>query len=157
MSDKLPRLTTDAERAEIKNATRRALDFAGKRASFAAVTRVDEPVLSKYCDPFSPTHFMPIDVLCDLAKEVGAPAAFGQILALFGCRVAPIDDGDGTASRIDAGDIVSVAREAGEAVAAVAALGGGQSPEAVRAARKEIGEAKRALYLVDRKLSGVGP
>lgn len=154
MSDKLPRLTTDAERAEIKNATRRALSFAGKRASFAAVTRVDEAALSKYCDPFSPTAFMPVDVLCDLAREVGAPAAFNQIVALFGYRLAPIEEGDGDGAELGTDDVVSVAKEAGEAVAAVAALGGARTPEAVRRARKEIGEAKHALYLVDRKLAG---
>lgn len=154
MIQKMPRLTTDADRAEIKNATRRALEFAGKRASFAAVTRVDEAALSKYCDPFSPTNFMPIDVMCDLAKEVGAPAVFNQIVALFGYCLAPIDDSDGGGSELGTDDVVSVAKEAGEAVAAVAALGGVRTPEAIRHARREIGEAKHALFLVDRKLAG---
>jgi hypothetical protein len=154
MTEKLPRLTTDAERAEIKNATRRALDFAGKRASFAAVTRVDEPALSKYCDPFAPVHFMPIDVACDLAKEVGAPDVFNQIVALFGYRLAPLDESDGCGETLGTQDVVTVAKEAGEAVAAVAALGGARTPEAIRTARREIGEAKHALFLVDRKLAG---
>lgn len=151
--DKLPRKSTDAERLELKAATRRALDLAGKANAFALVTRVEAPALSKYGSPAEPGAFMPIDVMLDLARDVGAPVILEELAAILGYRLVPLDDA-GQGEPVTLADIAAAAREAGDVTqTAMTALADGEiDGHERRELRQQIGENITVLRNIDRKL-----
>ncbi len=156
--EKLPRKSTEAERLELKAATRRALDLAGKANAFALVTRVEAPALSKYGSPSEPAAFMPIDVMLDLCRDVGAPVILDELAAILGYRLAPVDGGEAAHEPVTMADIAAVSREGGDVVnKTLAALADGKiCPVERTEIRQDVGENIAVLRALDRKLAGEG-
>jgi hypothetical protein len=153
--DKLPRPTTEDERAEIKAATRHSLSIvSGKR--FSLVTRVQAPALSNYGSISEPKDFMPVDVLADLQKEFGrgiASPLLEALASIAGFKLVPLDDGDDD-DVLGFEDVGTMLKEGGEASAS--ALKVASSPTnlaAIRDARKEIGESIAVKAAAARKLA----
>jgi hypothetical protein len=153
-SPKLPRATTDEERAELKSATRHSLRQV-KANRFAMVTRVDEARISKFGSISEPDSFMPADVILDLQHEYGPGVAsplLTALAALAGFRLVPIEaaiDGE----PLTVGDVSTLIKEGGEAKAAALAATDTTCLHTVRAARKEIGDAALVYSMVDGKLA----
>lgn len=148
---KLPRPSTEADRLELKAATRHALELAGRANTFAMVTRVEPPALSKYASPAEMTAFMPVDVVLDLDREIGAPMLTQALARMLGYRLVPIEpDAAGT---VGLEDLAEVQRETGDVVQKLAtALPDGIDAQERRELKKEIGEGIASLHRLDRKL-----
>ena len=141
--DKLPRHTTDEDRAELKAATRHSLRVA-KANAFAHVTRVDEAQLSKYGSLGHGESFMPVDVLADLQGEFGAGIASPLLEALArqaGFKLVPLDDDGGTGEALDVDDVSSQIKESSEANIAALRAVGSTCLHTVREAKREASEA----------------
>lgn len=144
---KLPRPTTDEDRAELKSATRASLR-ALKASSFAMVTRVDEPALSKYGSLAEAAHFMPVDVLADLQKEYGHGVASPLLEALAaqaGFRLVPVVADDDSGGGIEIEHISAAHKEVGEGMAASLRAVGSTDLTLVREARREVAESYAAI------------
>ena len=154
MSEKLPRPSTEQERLELKAATRRALQLAGRANAFALVTRVEGPVLSKYASPAEQTAFMPVDVVLDLEREAGSPVLTEILAAMQGFRLVPI--GEGERQPVGYEDLARLNKESSDVVQSLAngLRDGDLDPAERRGTRQEIAENIAALRLVDRKLAG---
>jgi hypothetical protein len=156
----LPRLSTEKERNQIKARTHQLFELAGGVEFFAPVTAVKKAALSKYASLGEPDKFIRADVIIELDRQIGAPMMVSMLAGMLGYKLVPMDDGCENA--IGHLDIATLAKEAGEAVTAVAIAASSQDasgklcPAATRSARKEISEAKAALHKIDRKLSGGG-
>ena len=140
--DKLPRHTTDEDRAELKAATRHSLR-AAKANSFAHVTRVDEARLSKYGSLAHDDSFMPVDVLADLQGEFGRGVSSPLLEALVrqaGFRLVPLDDNGGEGESLDVDDVSSQLKESGEANVAALRAVGSTCLHTVREAKREASE-----------------
>lgn len=150
---KLPRSTSDDERNELKAATRQALAIA-RPTRFAAVTRVDAPALSKYGDPFTANAFMPIDIVADLERDLGAPLITEALAALQGYRLVPVGDGD-AGGRIGVDDLASLSKEGGDVVQTIAtAMADGRiDGHERRAIAAEIAENVTVLRRIGRKVT----
>lgn len=150
---KLPRSTSDDERNELKAATRQALAIA-RPTRFAAVTRVDAPALSKYGDPFTTNAFMPIDVVADLERDIGAPLITEALAALQGYRLVPIGDGE-PCERIGVDDLASLSKEGGDVMQTIAtAMADGRiDGNERRAIAAEIAENITVLRRIGRKVT----
>lgn len=154
--EKLPRNTSDDERAALKSATRQSLRIVSG-ARFSLVTRVGAPTLSEYGSVGQPKDFMPVDVLLDLQREMPVGIAsplMAELAALSGFRLVPLDgeEGDGALGLDDVGRIV---KEGSEATSS--ALRAAAAPDcltAIREAKKEIHESMSVKADALRKLSG---
>lgn len=151
---KLPRPSTERERLELKDATRRSLSLLGKLASFAAVTRVEVPVLSKYGSPSETTAFMPIDVALDLARDTGSLLIVETLAAMLGYRLVPLDGAP--AEKIGIEDLGALMREGNDVEQKLtdALADGVIDPAERRELRQEIAENVLVLRRLDRKLGG---
>lgn len=153
--EKLPRNTTDDERAALKAATRQSLKIVSG-ARFSLVTRVLPPALSSYGSLSEGKDFMPVDILADMQVEFGRGVAsplLEELAALAGFRLVPLDDVDDSAP-LGVDDVGEMIREGGEGNAA--ALHAATTPtclQAVRAARKEVGESIAIKVSAARKLA----
>lgn len=153
MPIKMDRLSQPAERAELKASTRRALELASQ-AKFVLVTRVDEGALSKYKGAAYPDAFMPIDVVLDLERDLGAPLITEALAALQGYRLVPIDAD--AAQPVGLGDLAEVSKEGGDVVQKLAAAmaDGALDSHERREISAEIAENIAVLRRLDRKVSG---
>lgn len=145
---KLPRLTSEDERNDLKAATRQALQIA-RPSKFALVTRADAPMLSNYGSPSEPDRFIPIDVAVELCRDVGAPIIIEEMARLCGFKLVPLDPDEGGSITLD--DVSRTLKETSEAVTSLADFAQGK-PGAARAAIREIDEGLAALNRVRRKV-----
>jgi len=157
MTPKLPRPSSPEDRLELKAATRRALSLA-RVTAFAMVTRVDAPALSKYAAPQEDGHFMPIDVLLDLERDIGSPVILETLAALQGYRLVPVHEPQGGEDQFLGGitDIADITREGGDVVQSLAAAmrDGKIDGAEKRTVRMEIAENIAVLHRLDRKIAG---
>ncbi|HEV2502359.1 MAG TPA: hypothetical protein VGV39_04755 [Mesorhizobium sp.] len=144
---KLPRLTSDDERNDLKAVTRQALQIA-RPTKFALVTRADAPTLSNYGSPDHPL-FMPIDVAVELCRDVGTPVIIEEMARLCGFKLVPLEPDEGGTITLD--DVSRTLKETSEAVTSLADFAQGK-PGAARAAIREIDEGLAALNRVRRKV-----
>jgi hypothetical protein len=155
MDGKPIRGITPEELAEIKAATRDSILAVGQKG-FARRTRVLPPALSSY-GSISEPEYMPVDVLIDLQRaypEGMASVLLETIADLAGFRLVPKEQGDGEPP-FGIEDIDELSKENGEAERAALALvhpEGRTNLAMVRAAEKELIEAKQAN---DRRLHKV--
>ncbi|MFN3549250.1 MAG: phage regulatory CII family protein [Mesorhizobium sp.] len=142
------RPTSDHDRARLKGATKRAIERAGGGTAFAAQTRVEPPVLSKYAAPHE-DHFVPVDVACDADMAAGSPVILSAMAATQGFRLVPIDDVAPAFSPTMVGQLI---RETGDVSAAIleAMADGRVTPAERRAIEIEIDEALVALFTLRR-------
>ncbi|TPL30204.1 hypothetical protein [Mesorhizobium sp. B2-4-7] len=151
---KLPRPTSEADRLDLKAATRQALDMA-RPAKFALITRVDTPALSNYGSPSEPDKFMPIDIVVDLCRDIGAPVLIEEMARQLGFKLVPLEPCEGGDPGI--ADIAAVSKEAADVVGALAAglSGDGKLDGAQRrVVRTEISENVTVLRRLERKMGG---
>lgn len=122
--------------------------------AFAMVTRVDASALSKYAAPQEDGHFMPIDVLLDLERDIGSPVILETLAALQGYRLVPMHEPQGGSVTIS--DIADITREGGDVVQSLAeAMRDGKIDGAEkRSVRMEIAENIAVLHRLDRKIAG---
>lgn len=124
------RFTNDHERRDLSAATNRALREYGA-SNFAPSTRVKEAQLSKYGNVQDDENFMPVDVVADLERALGAPIITEQLARLSGFRLVP-DGGDGAAPSL--ADVGAVADTKGKLLTALisALLDGEVDPQEKR-------------------------
>jgi hypothetical protein len=139
-------LVTEDERLRIKNRTKQLVKLAGGPEIFQHSAVVPKDMLSE-------PNFINAAVMVALDRQLEAPLMVGELAAMLGYRLVPIEsDGGGDGLGID--DVQSMIKEGGEAEgAALAAAANTTCLRTVRDARKEIGEAKRAFAVADRKLA----
>ena len=149
----LPRLTTDDERNQIKTRTQQLIRLAGGPEFFAPVTGVKKAQLSKYGSLSEPDHFIHADVIVELDRQIGAPMMVSMLAAMLGYRLVPIEEGE--PDELTTADLADVATETSDVVRSLstAMRNGPMGSAARREVRREIAEAKRSLFLVDRKLA----
>lgn len=155
---KLPRRSSEDDRADLKAATRNALRQVSAK-SFALMTRIDEPALSKYGSLSEPASFMPADVIVDLQHEFGVGMVPSPVLAelarICGFQLLPLDvDGDAGTGSVDLmADLAAMQREGSESVSAtLAAAINSTCASTLTAARKEIREGVSAFVRADRSI-----
>ncbi len=148
---KMPRPTTEDERGDLKAATRQALKLA-RPSKFALVTRVEASALSKYGDPFRDDAFIPIDVVADLERDIGAPLITEALAFAQGYRLVPIVPEKPQA--VTMADVAEISKEGGDVVQKIAAaLSDGQiDPVERREISSEIAENIAVLRRLDRKI-----
>lgn len=152
--DKLPRPTQPEELLDIKAATRRDLMRARPNA-FALITRVKAPALTMYGSPAEMGHFMPVDIMIDLARDTGSCDLLATLAALVGMKLVPIE-GDGGGESVSLSDVGEMMRESGEANASVLRVIDGDGDRCVKTiaeARREIWESMEAKRVVLAKLT----
>jgi hypothetical protein len=114
---KLPRATSDHQRAALKQAVRRQVRAMHGQEAAAAVTRVSPQTLSDYGNARTPRHadvHIPLDVLADLTID-GGPVALVEICRVLGGSFVPLPEpGDGTVWAMEVGEAV---RRGGNAAA----------------------------------------
>ncbi len=153
--DKLPRASSDDQRAALKAATRASLKIVNG-ARFSLVTRVLPPALSNYGSVSEPKDFMPVDIVADMQAEFGrgiASPLLEELAAQAGFRLVPLDDSE-DGKPLDLDDVAALIREGGEAKAA--ALKAASDPAClttIRTARKELGESITVKSVALRKLA----
>lgn len=91
----LDRLTTIAERLELKASTERALIRAGGGVNFHFYTRVATTQLHRY-GAADEKDFIPLDVAVELDRKAGVPIAIGTAARLLGYRLEPLTGEAGT-------------------------------------------------------------
>ncbi len=145
-------LTTPEDRLRIKARTEQLIKLAGGPEIFQHSAGVPKDMLSKY-GSLSEPNMINAAVIVALDRQLEAPLMVGELAAMLGYRLVPIDDrGGGDGLAID--DVQSMIKEGGEAEAAsLAAAANTACLRTVRVARKEIGEAERAFAAADRKLA----
>lgn len=141
------RASTPEQRLALKAALRRALKLSGGAASFQHATRLCESDLSRCAAPDHLDRHAPVDVALDADLEAGSPVMASALAAAQGFRLVRMEDGGGT---LTVGDLGQLARECGEAVNAVAiAMGaGGHDERTLREVHRELEEAVAALRRV---------
>lgn len=126
----------------LKGATAAALAIAtpkGSAEAFAPLTRVEARTLRKYAD-HNDEMFVALDVAADLDRASGKPIMARALAELSGCAVTMFEcDAEARA--------LSVLKETGEAVAAVAQLAssGAWGLDHAKAVRAEVDDAIAAL------------
>lgn len=150
---KLPRPTSEADRLDLKAATRQALDLA-RPSKFALITRVEVPALSNYSSPSEMEKFMPVDVVVDLCRDIGSPILVEEMARLLGFKLVPLDPEEG--GDVGYEDIADLSREGGDVVQTLAngLKDGRLDPGERREARREIAENVAVLRRLDRKIAG---
>lgn len=145
-------LVTEDERLRIKNRTKQLVKLAGGPEIFQHSAGVPKDMLSKY-GSLSEPNIINAAVIVALDRQLEAPLMVGELAAMLGYRLVPIE-GDGGGDGLGIDDVQSMIKEGGEAEAAtLAAAANTTCLRTVREARKEIGEAKRAFAVADRKLA----
>ena len=91
---KIPALSrrSDADRAQLKAATRRLVMMAGGPESAQHVTRVKSAALSRF-GSLSDEQFMPIDVVADLEADVGSGVVTQTLAEQVGCNLVHCQSG----------------------------------------------------------------
>ena len=136
------RPTNEHDRRRLKSVCRAALNAAGGPTVMETVTRTGKSNLSLGTSLDNDIHYLPLDVVADLA----------------GYRLVP--NTDGPVGEVH--DIIAAmgrtAREAGEACGAVASAlaDGAITPRERSDIRREIAEAMAALMTLDRAVGGEG-
>lgn len=145
-------LVDEEDRLRIKNRTKQLIKLAGGPEIFQHSAGVPKDMLSKY-GSLSEPNLINAAVIVALDRQLEAPLMIGELAAMLGFRLVPIEEGGGgTGLGID--DVQSMIKEGSEAEAAsLAAAANTACLTTVRVARKEIGEAKRAYSIADRKLA----
>lgn len=145
-------LVTEDERLRIKNRTKQLVKLAGGPEIFQHSAGVPKDMLSKY-GSLSEPNFINAAVIVALDRQLEAPLMVGELAAMLGYRLVPIEPDPPAA--VDIGDLADLHKETSEAVGSVAVLvkGGVNDMAAKRAACKEIDEGIATLYRVRRKVA----
>lgn len=151
---KIPRLSSEEERRQIKVRTKQLVDLAGGGEFFAPVTGVDKAALSKYGGLAYPDSFIRADVILELDRQIGAPMMVETLAKMLGYRLVPIDDDPG--ARIGVSDLTALHREGGELAGALsqALEDGDVDSDERRNIRPLVARKIATLHRLDRKLAG---
>jgi hypothetical protein len=145
-------LVTEDERLRIKNRTKQLVKLAGGPEIFQHSAGVPKDMLSKY-GSLSEPNFINAAVIVALDRQLEAPLMVGEMAAMLGYRLVPIE-GDGGGDGLGIDDVQSMIKEGGEAEAASLAVASNPTClRTVREARKEISDVKRTYAVSDRKLA----
>lgn len=145
---KAPRRISEEHLAELKAATKRAVQIAGGPVSFAFATRVEAPALSKYVGRDYADAFMPVDVVADLEADIGAPLVTEHLARLSGYRLVRAGEGAGADTGRglpDIGLLARIAKEANDVVQAMA--------EAAEDGRYDAAEIDRVMREIDENVA----
>lgn len=153
---KLPRLTTEDERNQIKVRTGQLVRLAGGVEFFAPVTGVNKAQLSKYGSLAETDCFIRADVIIELDRQLGAPMMVETLARMLGYGLVPLDET--RREPVSPADVTAAQRETSEAVSAtMQALEDGRiDPSEKREVRREIAEGIASLHRLDRKVAGGG-
>jgi hypothetical protein len=145
-------LVTEDERLRIKARTKQLIKLAGGPELFQHSAGVPKDMLSKYGSVSEP-NMINAAVIVALDRQLEAPMMLGELAAMLGYRLVPVEPDEPAA--IDVQDLADVHRETSEAVSAVAVLVSDRSDPAAarRNALKEIDEGIAALYHARRKVA----
>lgn len=149
------------DNAALKNAFDEDVTKLGGPTAVAAKTRVDQARISRYCslsDQNITTH-APIDVIMDVARELMRRGAMSRALEVMADQLGlALVHKEEAERRPDlAQHVGTVAKEAGEAVSALAVLidPAARTPENLERAHREIHEAEVRLAEADEVVSAL--
>lgn len=145
-------LVSEDERLRIKNRTKQLIKLAGGPETFQHSAGVPKDMLSKY-GSLSEPNLINAGVIVALDRQLEAPLMLGELAAMLGYRLVPMEPEPPSA--IDVDDLAALHKETSEAVGSVAVLVSGKSDPAAaqRAALKEIDEGIASLYQARRKVA----
>lgn len=141
----------------LKSSFRRMVRHLGGQEAAASLTRADHQRIGRYGRPHE-TMQSPIDVIVDLETEAGEPFVTRRLAEAQGYTIVrrPAIDRSGD---LDARDLGGIAKETGEAVAALGQIiaGGAITPQVIQHMnlRREIREAIEALTAVDAGIAAI--
>lgn len=150
------RLTTNAERFELKAATERSLVRAGGGNNFQYYTRVAPTQLHRYCNP-DEKDFIALDIAVEMDRKARSPINIGAAARLLGYRLEPLNSGGDERSIAEM--IGTSIRECSEAHSVVLEAGadGVYSRNEIRNAFKEIDEGIESLQQTKSALNDMLP
>jgi len=99
----------------IKGATAVCLKLGGGLTSFARLTRVSGPVLSRYIDIHDPDNFekvIGVDVAVEADRRAGSPMIISEAARQLGYRLVPEDGQQPQAHKLSDGDVMDFMKEA---------------------------------------------
>lgn len=145
-------LTTEDERLRIKARTAQLVKLAGGPETFQYSAGVPKDMLSKY-GSLSEPNFINAAVIIALDRQLGAPLMIGELAAMLGFQLVPLEPDPPAALDVD--DLAEVHKETSEAVSSVAVLVSGKSDPiaARRNALREIDEGIASLHHIRRKVA----
>lgn len=146
-------LTTPEDRLRIKARTEQLIKLAGGPGVFQHVAGVPTDMLSKYGSRSEP-NIINAAVIVALDRQLGAPLMLGELAAMLGYKLVPIDEG-GDGDEVTLSDVTDLQRADGDvAVALMEALEDGVIDIAERRqGRATIARQMSKLQQVDRKLA----
>jgi len=148
--------TTQEERIRIKRRTAQLIKLAGGPGVFQHVAGVPTDMLSKYGSPSEP-NLINAAVIIALDRELEAPLMLGELAAILGYKLVPLDDDD-SGEEVTLSDVTDLQRADGDvAVTLMEALEDGVIDIAERRkGRASIARKIARLQHVDRKLARGG-
>ena len=146
-------LTTAEDRLRIKARTEQLIKLAGGPGVFQHVAGVPTDMLSKYGSRSEP-NFINAAVIVALDRQIGSPLMVGELAAMLGYKLVPIDD-TGDEDRVTLSDVTDLQRADGDvSVSLMEALEDGVIDIAERrTARAVIARKVAKLTRIDRKLA----
>ncbi|RUV63511.1 hypothetical protein [Mesorhizobium sp.] len=145
--------TTPEDRLRIKERTKQLITLAGGPGVFQHVAGVPTDMLSKYGSRSEP-NFINAAVIIALDRALEAPLMVGELAAMLGYKLVPIEPDTPTAVGLE--DLADVHKETSEVVTSLAAIVSGGTDIAARRrnAIREIDEGISSLYRARRKVAG---
>lgn len=150
---KMPRLSTEQERRQIKIRTHQSMEQAGGPEFFAPVTPVNKAQLSKYGSLSEPDCFIRADVMLELDRQIGAPLMVGTLAAMLGYKLVPAE-AEAQGEDVGFSDLSAIVGETGDVVKLlVEVLADGKIDASERRQlAKEVTEALTAFMRLDGKV-----
>jgi hypothetical protein len=145
--------TTPEERVRIKRRTAQLIKLAGGPGVFQHVAGVPTDMLSKYGSASEP-NLINAGVIIALDRELEAPLMVGELAAILGYKLVPLDD-DGDGNEVNLADLTDLQRADGDvSVTLMEAMEDGVIDIAERrAGRAAIARKISKLQKIDRKLA----
>ncbi|TPM41568.1 hypothetical protein [Mesorhizobium sp. B2-3-4] len=145
-------LTTPEDRIRIKARTEQLIKLAGGPGVFQHVAGVPTDMLSKYGSRSEP-NFINAAVIVALDRQLGAPLMLGELAAMLGYRLEPIDGGGG--DEVTLSDVTDLRRaDSDVSLTLMEALEDGVIDISERRkARTAIASKVAKLHRIDRKLA----
>ena len=149
-------LTTAEDRLRIKNRTKQLIKLAGGPETFQHSAGVPKDMLSKY-GSISEPNLINAAVIVALDRQLEAPLMVGDLAAMLGYRLVPIDSGDDDGD-VSISDLTALNRADGDVKTTISeALEDGViDAQERRTARAKVAHKIAVLHRVDRKLARAG-
>ncbi len=143
-----------ADYAQLKSATKRAIELAGGPVALAKETRLDQATLSR-AGNIEHSNFLPIDAAVDADRLAGEPVILRALARIAGFDLVPIKARHESANLVhDAG---TMARESGELVSSAieATADGTLTAREAREIDREAQDVEAVVASVRRQVHGV--